>query len=182
MVFSGYRIMHISPCLVDPDKVWAVVELDEEIHEAFPYINSLLKSCIYDHPGMILVLKKGGKIIILYPRKVTLARAASENDVQATMEWLKNLTRDVFAKKDQIKPDYTRGVELEALDILPLLPGMNCKVCDEPNCRDFAIKLLGREKPIVRCAPLFTSEYKEKRQLLLELLRAAGYAVPGIRE
>lgn len=182
MVLRRYRIMHISPCLADPDKIRATVELDEEIREAFPYINSLLKSCIYNHPAMILVLKKDGKMITLYPRKVTVAKAANENDVQETMEWLKNLTREVFAKKDQIKPDYTSGVALEALDILHLLPGMNCKVCDEPNCQGFAVKLLSKEKAIVRCAPLFTSDYKEKRRFLLELLQTAGYAVPGIRE
>ena len=182
MVLRGYRIMHISPYLAGPDKIRAVVELDEEIREAFPYINSLLKSCIYNHPAMILVLKKDGKMITLYPRKVTVAKAANENDVQETMQWLKNLTREVFIKKGQIKPDYSSGVELKALDIYELLPGTNCKACDELTCLAFTVKLLSKEKNIVRCAPLFTPEYKEKRQVLGELLQAAGYTVPGIRE
>ena len=182
MVLRGYRITHISPCFADPDKIRAVVELDEEIHESFPYINSLLKSCIYNHPAMILLLKKDGKMITLYPRKVTVAKAANENDVRETMEWLKNLTREVFAKKDQIKPEYSSGVKLKAHDIYELLPGTNCKACDELTCQALAVKLLSKGKSIVRCVPLFSPEYKEKRQVLGELLRAAGYVVPEIRD
>jgi ArsR family metal-binding transcriptional regulator len=98
------------------------------------------------------------------------------------MEWLKDLTREVFAKKDQIKPLYTSGVEIKPSDLSDLLPGINCRVCDESNCGDFAIRLLAKEKAIVRCAPLFSPEYKEKRQFLLELLQTAGFAVPGMRE
>lgn len=118
----------------------------------------------------------------MYPRKVTVARAVNGNDVKEIMEWLKTLTQDVFARRDRIKPDYTSRVELEVLDILRLLPGMDCRVCDELTCQEFAIKLLESEKSIVRCGPLFTAEYAEKRQLLLELLAAVGYTVPGTRE
>ena len=179
MALKKYRIAHVLPCLADPDKIRAIVELGEEIHEAFPYINALLKGCIYNHPAMILTLKKDGKMITLYPRKVTVAKAADEKDVQATLEWLKGLTREVFEKKDQIIPNYSRGVELKALDIYKLLPGTNCKACDEFTCLAFAVKILGEEKSVVRCAPLFTPEYKAKRLILTELLQAAGYPVPG---
>ncbi len=181
-MINGYRITDISPCLADLGKIRATIELDEEIYEAFPYINSILKSCIYNHPAMILVLKKDGKIITLYPRKVTVTKAAGENDVWETMEWLENLMRDVLAKKDQIKPDYGSGAELKAMDIYEFLPGTNCGDCDELSCLDFAAKLLSKEKNIVRCPPLFTPKLKENRKVIGELLWAAGYAVPGMRE
>lgn len=176
---KGYRITHILPCLADQDKIRAIVELDEEIQETFPYINALLKGCIYNHPAMILTLKKEGKMITLYPRKVTVAKAVDEKDVQETLEWLKDLTQEVSEKKDQIKPNFSRGVELKALDIFKLLPGTNCKACDELTCLAFAVKILGEEKSIVRCSPLFTPQYKERRQVLVELLHAAGYSVPS---
>lgn len=179
MVLEGYRITYILPCLADPDKIRAIVELAEEIHEAFPYINALLKGCIYNHPAMILTLKKDGKMITLYPRKVTVAKAADERDVQEAMEWLKGLIQEVCEKKDRIKPNYSRGVELKALDIFKLLPGTSCRACGEPTCLAFAVKMLSEEISVVRCAPLFNPEYRDKRQVLIELLQAAGYPVPG---
>jgi len=179
MVLKGYRITHILPCLADPEKIRAIVELDEEIQEAFPYVNSLLKGCIYNHPAMILTLKKDGKMITLYPRKVTVAKAVDGKDVQETMEWLKGLIQEISGKKDQINPDFSRGVELKALDIFKLLPGTSCRACDEPTCLAFAVKMLGGETTIVRCAPLFMPEFREKRLVLFELLRSGGYYVPN---
>ena len=177
---KGYRITHILPCLADPDKIRAIVELSEEIQEAFPYINALLKGCIYNHPAMILTLKKDGKMITLYPLKVTVAKAADEKDVRETMEWIDFLLKEVKERKAELQPDYSRGVELKALDIFKLLPGTNCKACDELTCLAFAVKMLSGEKSVVRCVPLFTPEYKAKRQVLIDLLQAAGYPVPGV--
>lgn len=180
MVLKGYRIAHILPCLADPDKIRAIVELDEEIHEAFPYINGLIKGCIYNHPAMILTLKKEGKMITLYPRKITIAKAIDEKDLRETIEWIKALTEEVTRRKEEIQPNFSRGVELKALDIYKLLPGTNCKACDELTCLAFAVKMLSGETSVVRCAPLFTPEHKDKRQVLFELLRAADYPVPGV--
>lgn len=179
MVLKGYRLAHVLPCLADPDKIRAIVELDEEIHETFPYINALLKGCIYNHPALTLTLKWDGKMITLYPRKVTIAKAVDENDLHKTMEWLKSLTLEIEEKKDRIKPDFSRGVELKALDIFKLLPGTSCKACDELTCLAFAVKILSGDKAVVQCAPLFTPDYQDKRQVLMELLRVAGYSVPG---
>jgi ArsR family metal-binding transcriptional regulator len=180
VTLKGYRIAHILPCLADPDKIRAIVELDEEIQEAFPYINSLLKGCIYNHPAMILTVKKDGKLITLYPRKITIAKAVDENELLNTMEWIEGLLREVEERKRELQPNYSRGVELKALDIFKLLPGTNCRACDDPTCLAFAVKMLSGETTVVRCAPLFTPEYRDKRQVLFELLRAADYPVPAV--
>jgi ArsR family metal-binding transcriptional regulator len=176
---KGYRITHILPCLADPDKIRAIVELEKEIHEAFPYLNALLKGCIYNHPARILTLKKEGKMITLYPRKVTVAKAVDENDVREMMEWIGVMLEEIEERKAELQPNFSRGAELKALDIFKLLPGTNCKTCDELTCLAFAVKMLGGETSVVRCAPLFTPACLEKREVLMELLRAAGYAVPG---
>lgn len=45
----SYRITHILPCLADPDKIRAIVELGEEIREAFPYIRKWGRKWIFTH-------------------------------------------------------------------------------------------------------------------------------------
>jgi len=45
MILKGCRIAHILPCPADPEKIMAIMELDQEIQEAFPYID-LLKGCL----------------------------------------------------------------------------------------------------------------------------------------
>jgi ArsR family metal-binding transcriptional regulator len=71
------------------------------------------------------------------------------------------------------------AAELKALDLFKLLPGTNCRQCGEPTCLAFAVKLAGRDIVIAKCNPLFSEKYKEKREVLLELLHAAGFEIPG---
>lgn len=179
MAPKGYRISQILPCPSDSDKVRAIIELEEEISEAFPYLNALLKGCTYNHPAGILTLKREGKMITLYPRKIIIARAVNEEDVRMTMEWIEVILEEVKERRGELQPDYRRGWELKALDVFKLLPGTYCKVCDEPSCFAFAVKMLSGEKSVVRCAPLFTPDYEGKRKALMEILHAGGYPVPG---
>jgi ArsR family metal-binding transcriptional regulator len=81
---------------------------------------------------------------------------------------------------NQMQPNYSRGVELRVLDIYKLLPGTNCKACDELTCLAFAVKIPSGGMSVSRCSPLFTPEHKDKRQVLFEMLRAADYPVPGV--
>ena len=71
------------------------------------------------------------------------------------------------------------AAELKALDIFKLLPGTSGKKCGEPTCLAFAVKLVGRDIEIIKCDPLFSEKYHEKRNVLLELLHAAGFEVPS---
>jgi hypothetical protein len=38
---------------------------------------------------------------------------------------------------------------------------------------------VGRDTEISKCDPLFSEKYQEKRNVLLELLHAAGFEVPS---
>ena len=71
------------------------------------------------------------------------------------------------------------AAELKALDIFRLLPGTNCKRCEEPSCLAFAVKLVGRNIEIIKCDPLFSEQYQEKRNVLFDLLHAAGFEIPS---
>jgi ArsR family metal-binding transcriptional regulator len=92
---------------------------------------------------------------------------------------LKEIVNETYANRDHIKLTYTSRPIPRPLDIFKLLPGKNCKECGEPTCLAFAVKLVGREIAIGKCVPLFSDEFKEKRKVLLDLLHAAGYEVPG---
>jgi len=92
---------------------------------------------------------------------------------------LKDLINETYEKRDQVEPNYSMAAELKALDIFKLLPGTNCKRCGEPSCLAFAVKLVGRDIEITKCDPLFSEKYQEKRNVLLDLLHAAGFEVPS---
>ena len=112
-----------------------------------------------------------------------MAKIEDEKEAEELLEWLRNLINGTYEKRDQIEPNYSMAAELKALDIFKFLPGTNCKKCGEPTCLAFAVKLVGRDTEIIKCNPLLLEEkYQEKRQVLAELLQAAGYEVPNTPE
>jgi ArsR family metal-binding transcriptional regulator len=180
MLLRSYEITRVLPCLADPEKIRVIAEVSGEIHEAFPYLNSILKGCIYNHPAMTLTIKKDQKLITLHAYHITLAKVEDENEAEELLRWLKALINETYEHRSEIEPDYSKGADLKALDLYKLLPGTNCKECGEPACLAFAVKLAGQEVGVLKCNPLFLDKYQEKRKVLFELLRAARYAVPNL--
>jgi ArsR family metal-binding transcriptional regulator len=179
MLLHSYKITRILPCLADPEKIRVIAEIHDQIHEVFPYLNTILKGCIYNHPANSLTIRKDQKLITLHALHITLAKIEDEKEAGEILEWLKGLINETYEKRDQIEPNYSMAAEIKALDIFKLLPGTNCKRCGEPTCLAFAVKLVGRDIQITKCDPLFSEKYQEKKKVLLELLQAAGYEVPA---
>ena len=181
MLLHSYKITRTLPCLADPMKIRVIAEVSEEIHEVFPYLNAVLKGCIYNHPANTLTIRKDQKLITLHALHITLAKIEDENEAEELLKWLRDLVNETYGKRDQIEPNYSMTAELKALDIFRLLPGTNCRKCGEPTCLAFAVKLVGRDIEIIKCDPLFLEEkYQEKQKVLVELLQAAGHVVPNI--
>jgi ArsR family metal-binding transcriptional regulator len=177
MLLHSYKITRVLPCLADPEKIRVIAEISDEIHEVFPYLNTILKGCIYNHPALTLTIKKDGKLLTLHARHITLAKIEDEKEAEEILGWLKNLINETYEKRDRIDPDFSKGADLKALDIFKLLPGTNCKKCGEPTCLAFAVRLVGQEREIMKCIPLFSEEYQGKCKVLSELLHAAGHKI-----
>jgi ArsR family metal-binding transcriptional regulator len=179
MLLSSYNITRILPCLADPEKIRVIAEVSGEIYEAFPYLNAILKGCIYNHPALTLTIKKDGKLYTLHAHHITLAKIEDEKEAEEILKWLRDLINEAYEKRDQIEPNYSMTAELKALDIFKLLPGTNCKKCGELTCLAFAVKLVGRDTEITKCDPLFSEKYQGKKNVLIELLQAAGHEIPS---
>ena len=177
MLLHSYKITRTLPCLADPEKIRAIAEISDEIHEVFPYLNAVLKGCIYNHPALTLTIKKDGKLFTLHAHHITLAKIEDEKEAEEILKWLADLINETYEKRDQIEPNFSKGAELKALDIYKLLPGTSCKKCGELTCLAFAVKFMGQEIDITKCIPLFSEAYSGKQNVLFELLRDAGYNI-----
>lgn len=179
MLLHSYKITRTLPCLADPEKIRVIADVSGEIHEVFPYLNAILKGCIYNHPALTLTIKKDGKLFTLHAHHITLAKIEDEKEAGEILKWLQDLINETYEKRKQIEPNLSMAAELKALDIFRLLPGTNCKKCGELTCLAFAVKLVGRDTEITRCDPLFSEKYQAKKDVLIELLQAAGHEIPS---
>lgn len=178
MLLRSYKITRILPCIADPEKIRVVAEVSDEIHEIFPYLNAILKGCIYNHPALTLTIRNEEKMITLHSRHITMTLIEDEKEAHEVLNWLKDLINETYEKRGQIEPNFSSGDQLKPSDIQKLLPGINCKECGMRSCLAFAFKLVDQRIGIEKCRPLFTDQFKEKRKILLDTLRDAGLKIP----
>lgn len=174
------KIIKILPCIADPNKIRFHASLNRDISEILPYLNAILDSAIYNHYGKTLTVKKDGRIISIYSYDIHGAKINDEEDARQILKWLREKINYCYKNKDKIEPNFKRRQSLQPVDIYKLLPGLNCKQCGEATCFAFAIKLANEEINIMRCAPIFLSQYQENRRILLQLLKSSGYNVPSV--
>jgi len=177
MLLNSYKITRILPCLADPEKIRVIAEVSGEIHEAFPYLNATLKGCIYNHLALTLTIRNEDKLITLHANHITLAKIDDEKEAEEILKWLQDLVNETYQNRGKIEPNYSMSRELKPTDIYKLLPGTNCKECGQVNCFAFAFKLVRKQTEIIKCSPLFSGKYLEKREVLFELLHNAGYDI-----
>jgi ArsR family metal-binding transcriptional regulator len=178
MLLHSCKIIRILPCIADPEKIRVIAELSDEVHELFPYLNAILKGCIYNHAALTLTIRNEEKLVTLHANHVTLTLIEDEKEAQEILDRLKDLINETYRNRDQIEPNYSEGDHLKPSDIQRLLPGTNCKKCGFRSCLAFAFKLVDQKIEIEKCPPLFSEEYNEKRKVLLEMLQSAGYHIP----
>jgi ArsR family metal-binding transcriptional regulator len=177
MLLNSCKITRILPCIADPEKIRVIAEVSDEIHEVFPYLNAIIKGCIYNHPALTLTLRNEEKLITLHANHVTMTLIEDEKEAQEILNWLKDLINQTYQNRHQIEPNYSEGDQLKPSDIQKLLPGTNCKECGFRTCLAFAFKLVDQKIEISKCIPLFSNQFKEKRKVLLEILQNAGLKV-----
>lgn len=179
MLLKELRFRVMPPeCNPSSQKLNAIADLRESIEEVFPYLNGLIKGCLYNPDSKILSFKKDGRLITLQPHQIAVTKLNDEKEAERVFHWLKELINVTYEGRETLKPDYQGREPLKVLDIFKLLPGTNCRQCGEATCMAFAAKLQQDEIIIAKCPPLFNDPFQEKRERLLSLLKEAGYETP----
>jgi ArsR family metal-binding transcriptional regulator len=153
----------------------AIAELSDDISEALPYLNTVVKGCCYHPEARVLGFVKDDKRITLYPRQIIVTNLKDEREARKVLESVKQLINGAYAGRGAIDPSYLMGDEVTVLTVYRLLPGTNCQECGEPTCLHFAIKLAKRKADVNDCAPLFSEEHNDSREKLLSMLAAEGH-------
>ena len=144
-----------------------------------PYLNATLRGCTYNHNAQNLTLNKDGRQITFHPRKIAITKLENEDKAKEILGWLKDLINKTYDNRETIKPKFDNWLVLSPLSLYSYLPGKKCEDCPASGCFGFAIGLINSEVNIMQCKPLFTSEFKEKREKVLGLLKEAGYNISG---
>ncbi len=179
MFLEDIAITFIEPCVADPGRIRLYAEASRDIGEVLPYLNAVMNHATYNKDGPSLTFMKEFRLITVYSRKITMSKALNTTDAWQTLEWLRDLINETYARRGSITPAYGVRYRPTALEIYGWLPRTNCKSCGEPTCLAFAVKLLLAERKAEECGPLSLPQHGSLRRALFEIVEALGYEVPG---
>ncbi|MEW5866916.1 MAG: (Fe-S)-binding protein [Bacillota bacterium] len=172
-------ITFIEPCVADPGRIRLYAEPSRDIAEVLPYLNAVMNHATYNKDGPSLTFMKEFRLITVHSRKITMSKALNTTDAWQVLDWLKDLINETYERRGSIAPAHGVRYRPTALQMYEWLPRTNCKVCGEPTCLAFAVKLLLAERKAEECKPLFLPQHVNLRRALFEIVAALGYEVPG---
>jgi ArsR family metal-binding transcriptional regulator len=171
MLLRNYTLrLVLSDCCPSSQEVNALVDLSEDISEALPHLNTVLKGLQYDQNEKILTVRREGRLITFRPQQIAIAKLEGEDEARSVVEELKGIVNETYENRDHIKPIYHTRSMPRPLDIYKLLPGNNCKECGELTCMAFALNLANDKVRLSQCPLLFTNEFEVNRAKLEEFL------------
>jgi len=173
-LFGEASIMVLAPCVADLTRIRLIAHVSGDLTEVLPYLNAEMPNGFYNPNVPALTFMEGGRMIVVYASRITVAKAEELVDAWRTLEGLRRLVNQTWTRRSEIEPSCLMRAKPPALEIYKRLPGSNCQACGERTCMAFAVRLWGGESRPSLCTPVFEGEQKHLKLALLEICAGLG--------
>jgi len=155
MILSGYQMEIFRPkCNSCFESVHCIARLNEDIGDALPYLNAVLGGTQYFNDPPELMFHHHGRIIKVGSKEIAINALHDESEAKRILSWLMNEINQVWEDRSTITPSYTERKLPKLIDILRMLPKMNCRKCGQPTCLVFAVQMREGGKGADQCPEL----------------------------
>ena len=162
------------PCDFSSETVNVVGRFVEDISPVLPYLNATQPRALYNRSANILRFRFEGRQVTLQPGELAISSLPDADEAIEVLTRLHHLINDAWESRAEITPSVVERKRLQALQVYRLLPGLNCKVCDDGTCFVFANKLAAGQAQVELCAPLCSDPaYADQREQLTAMVEAA---------
>lgn len=177
MYLDYITLNFIQPCTTDSLRIRIKAIFSRDISDIFPYLNTYLKTGIYNKKANTFTFNKGHKIITMYSDNVAIAKLLNETDAFETLDYLRDIINEVHAKRENIQPSFEMIKLPSPLELYNYLPKLNCRKCGHPTCLSFATKVLNGQEKVGRCIHLFEKGNEININKVEEMLLLLGTEV-----
>ena len=154
-IVGQVAVVVLAPCVADLDRLRLTAHFSGDVGDALPYLNGVLPQASYIATLPVLTFMDGHRMVSLYRDRIAVAKADDIVDAWASLERLRCLANDVWARRDAITPSFELRRRPPALEVHKRLPGANCKACGEPTCTAFAWAVWRGAAEPQMCLPRF---------------------------
>lgn len=171
MLIKDYDIeVFTPPCEPGAERFSARALLTTDISEVLPYLNATMRGAVYNRAANALTWKKGGHNLAFHPYEIATSNVEDRAAALEELRGLIELVNRTWERRGEITPDYTERQRPTAMAVYKLLPGTNCRLCGQPSCWNFALKLVAAQVELAACTPLYEPAYAERLAALEALL------------
>ncbi len=181
-VFGTASIMVLAPCIADAAKIRLIAHLSGDMGEALPYLNAEMREGCYNNDGNTFSFMDGYRMVTLYPRRISIAKADEIVDGWRMLEKIRCRINDVWTRRASIEPSYETRRKPPALEVYKRLPGTNCGQCGQKTCMAFALTLWNGNAVPSQCEPVFKGDFSSLRGALLQICEGLGLPGDGFEE
>jgi ArsR family metal-binding transcriptional regulator len=146
----------------------ALVEVD--LSEALPFLNSALQGARYTPSLPALVWMFEDHQVGILKDRIVCDHLHEDDDIEVVMDKIIRIVNRIWSRRAAIEPRHTPRKFRQPLEMFAMLPQTNCKLCGEPTCYSYALKLTTGAVELSDCSPLFRAEYDQSKRAALEQL------------
>ncbi|MBN1313875.1 MAG: hypothetical protein JXA42_00335 [Anaerolineales bacterium] len=169
-LLKTFTIAHVLDCMADPTRNRVIAEFSDDVSPVFPYMNAAIPRLVYNPGANSLSIKRGTRLITIYPRGATLAKVDGSEDAEEQLGWFREVCNDVWRRRAEITPCYERRKTVDPIDVYLLLPRLNCRECGQATCWAFSWELVFGDVTLKACPRLSSPSHREAKSRLEELL------------
>ena len=166
MYLESIDLSFIQPCTTDSKRIRIISNLSKNISDIFPYLNSYIKTGIYNKKVNTFVFNKEHIIITMFEESINISKLLNETEAFEILDYVKDLINEVDINRDYITPNYEIRKLPSPIEIYRYLPKLNCKKCGYETCLAFATDFIKGEININKCIPLKEDINKNKLEKL----------------
>ncbi len=134
------------------------------------YLTATLKGAVYYPSAHSLTWKKAGHNIAFHAFEIGTSNVADRTAAEREIEGLIDLVNRTGERRAEITPSTQTHQRPTPMAVYKLLPGTNCKACEEATCWVFAAKLAISQKKLSDCPLLHEPQYVDKLAALEEIV------------
>ncbi len=169
-------IVVLATCIADAARLRLIAHFSGDVAEALPYLNGEFLQGSYVPAMPVFTYMDGHRMVSLFRDRIGIAKADDIVDAWASLERVRCLVNDVWARRAQITPSTETRRRPPALEIYKRLPGTNCKDCGEATCMAFAWAVWRGDAEPRECLPVFVGERADLKDALLAICAGLGLA------
>ena len=177
-VLGRVAVVVLAACIADPSRLRLIAHFAGDAAEVLPYLNTELPQGSYVPASPVFTYMDGRRMVSLFRDRVAIAKVDDIVDVWASLERVRCLVGDVWARRSEVTPSFQTRRRPPALEIYRRLPQTNCGECGEAGCTAFAWAVWRGDADPRLCGPVFGGDRGDLRDALVAVCAGLGVVAP----